>query len=110
VRSASGVATRPPSAAIARELAAALAKHGYPTSEYKLAHTAVSVDPSGYAITTPVARNPANQGNGEVIFARRGGHWRVVADGSSLTHVKGVPAAVLRALVDVPNEGSVPHA
>jgi hypothetical protein len=93
---------------VAKELAVALARYGFPETKYKLAHTAVSVNPSGYAITTPVARNPVDQGNGVVIFARRHGRWRAVADGSSLTHVNGVPAAVVRALVRVPNEGSVP--
>jgi hypothetical protein len=100
-------ATVPPTPAVARTLAAALARHGFPASKYRLAHTAVSVNPSGYAITTPVARNPLDQGNGVVIFARVRGRWRAVADGSSFTHVSGVPAAVLAALLHVPHEGSV---
>jgi hypothetical protein len=78
-----------------------------PCVEIQLAHTAVSVNPSGYAITTPVAGNPLDQGNGVVIFARVRGRWRAVADGSSFTHVSGMPAAVLAALLHVPHEGSV---
>ena len=109
--SASKVTTHTPSAAQARELADAMARAGFPTATWKLGHTAVSANPSGYAITTPIARNPADQGNGVVIFAETHGRWRVVTQGSSFRgSVPGIPSQVLKALLSVPNEGSVPAA
>jgi hypothetical protein len=103
------VTTRPPSASQLTALTAAMARAGFPASKWKLGHPAVSRNPGGYAIATPIARNPRDQGNGVVIFARHGGAWRVLTQGSSFEgHVAGIPAAVLKALLAVPGEGSVP--
>jgi hypothetical protein len=86
-----------------------MARAGFPISAWKLGDPAVSANPSGYAIETPIARNPADQGNGVVIFAETQGYWHVVAQGSALrSPVPGVPARVLKALLDVPNEGDIP--
>lgn len=105
------VTTHRPSAAQLHALALAMARAGFPTSAWKLGHAAVSANPSGYAIATPIARNPADQGNGEVIFVDTHGRWRVLTQGSSFSgHTPGIPKQVLKALLNVPNEGSVPAA
>jgi len=100
------VATRAPTVSEAAALAAAMARYGFPASKWRLAHTAVSVHPSGYAIATPIARNPADQGNGVVVFAETHGRWRAVAQGSAIRRAPGVPSSVLRVLLRVPGEGS----
>ena len=106
---AAKVTTHRPSATQLTALAAAMGRAGLPASKWKLGDPAVSSNPAGYAIVTPIARNPREQGNGVVIFARRKGSWRVVIEGSAFPDpVAGVPAAVLKALLAVPGEGAVP--
>jgi hypothetical protein len=106
---AAKVSTQHPSAAQRGALAAAMARAGFPVAKWKLADAAVSSDPAGYAIATPIARNPREQGNGVVIFAKRHGSWRVLTQGSSFEGpVAGIPEAVLKALLAVPGEGSLP--
>jgi hypothetical protein len=51
---------------------------------------------NGWAVATPLARSPADQGDGVLIFKRAAGLWKVVTGGSS--DFVGVPAAVLHAL------------
>ena len=106
---AATVTTHAPTAAQRSALVAALARAGFPAKMWKLGDPAVSVNPGGYAIATPIARNPRDQGNGVAIFAKRASGWRVIAQGSSFEgHVAGVPGPVLKALLAVPGEGSVP--
>jgi len=103
------VTTHRPSAAQRSALKGAIARAGFPASEWKLGDPALSANPAGYAIATPIARNPRDQGNGVAIFAQRHGSWRVVAHRSSFEGpVAGVPAAVLEAFLAVPGEGSLP--
>lgn len=103
----SRVTTRAPTPAQRDALANALARAGFPKAGWRMAHVAVSVNPAGFAIATPVARNPANQGNGVAIFSEHAGHWRVIAQGSTFERpVVGVPEAVLKALIAVPGEGN----
>jgi hypothetical protein len=103
------VTTHRPSAAQLSALGAAMARAGFPASKWILGDPAVSSNPAGYAIATPIARNPRDQGNGVVIFVRGRARWRVLTQGSSFTGpVAGIPKAVLKALLAVPDEGVIP--
>jgi hypothetical protein len=103
------VTTHRPSAAQLRALAAAMARAGFPVSKWIPGDPALSSHPGGYAIATPIARNPRDQGNGVVIFVRSDGHWRVLTQGSSFEGpVAGIPKGVLKALLAVPGEGTIP--
>jgi len=94
------VSARSPTPAEANALRAAVT-HALPTVRVQLSATAVSVDPSGYAVAGLVTAPGAPAANpGSAVLARRHGHWHVLASGSCcLTHVTGVPTAVLRALL-----------
>ena len=106
---AARVSTHRPSAAQLSALTSAMARAGFPASKWIVGDPALSSDPSGFAIATPIARNPRDQGNGVVIFVRSHGHWRVLTQGSSFEGpVAGIPKAVLKTLLAVPDEGVIP--
>jgi hypothetical protein len=69
----------------ARAIATAAARAGFPTSAYR--QTAIRVTNNGWAVSTPVARNPQNQGNGVVIYHNVHRRWRETAQGSDFHDV-----------------------
>jgi hypothetical protein len=57
----------------------------------------VKVTNNGWAIGTPVAKNPKDRGNGVIIFRFAHNHWRAYIGGSAFPH-SNIPAEVLEAL------------
>jgi hypothetical protein len=69
----------------AHAITAAAVRAGFPTSVYR--QTAIRVTSNGWAVSTPVARNPRNQGNGVVIYHKVRDRWRETAQGSDFHDV-----------------------
>jgi hypothetical protein len=75
-----GITSHHATPAEARAITAAAARAGFPTRTYR--QTAIRVTNNGWAVSTPVARNPQNQGNGVVIYHKVRGRWGETAEGS----------------------------
>ena len=88
----------------ARAITAAAARAGFPTRKYR--QTRIRVTNNGWAVSTPVALNPNDQGNGVVIYHQLRGRWKETTEGSDFSNVPpqgnpryGIPPrAALRAL------------
>jgi hypothetical protein len=86
------------SVALIRTLTAvANAHHTIGFSSRKMRLGDVKVTNNGWAVGTPIAKNPRFQGNGVIIFRLASGRWRVDTAGSAFPR-SNVPAAVLSAL------------
>jgi hypothetical protein len=101
VAAGSAVSVRPATRAERQAFAAALELKGYPRKSVRLVHAGASAHPSGYAITGLAIRKGFPQANpGDAVLARTHGRWHVVGAGSCcLNKLRGVPGAVLRALL-----------
>lgn len=96
VPSASPVSARPASATqIAEFTAAANGQCGFTSSAFKL--TGARVTNNGWGAATVTADNPADQGNGSLIFRIGSGGWTYVTCGSDFTG-GSIPQDVVNAL------------